>query len=107
VIAHFRFLLCARFDTNVFAQAKRGAGCLCNATSQIGSDNERPILQFISEVPIMTGTSVGTEMAHAKDQVSIADGQITLYRRDDITDPTWRCQIKTTSHIKRPCVKNV
>jgi hypothetical protein len=34
----------------------------------------------------MTGTSVGTEMAHAKDQVSIADGQITLYRRDDFKD---------------------
>jgi hypothetical protein len=25
-------------------------------------------------------------MAHAKDQVSIADGQITLYRRDDFKD---------------------
>ncbi len=37
-------------------------------------------------VPIMMGTSAGTEMAHAKDQVSIADGQITLYRCDDVKD---------------------
>ena len=46
----------------------------------------------------MTGTSVGTEMAHAKDQVSIADGQITLYRRDDVKDPTWQCRIRVEGH---------
>jgi hypothetical protein len=33
-------LLCVRFDTNVFAQVKRRAGCLCNATSQIRSSSE-------------------------------------------------------------------
>jgi hypothetical protein len=46
----------------------------------------------------MTGTSFGTEMAHAKDQVSVADGQITLYRRDDVKDPTWQCRIRVKGH---------
>ena len=39
-----------------------------------------------------------TEMAHAKDQVSIADGQITLYRRDDVKDPFWQCRIRVKGH---------
>ena len=39
-----------------------------------------------------------TDMAHAKDQVSIADGQITLYRRDDVRDALWQCRIKMKSH---------
>jgi integrase len=38
------------------------------------------------------------DMAHAKDQVSIADGQITLYRRDDVKDPTWQCRIRVKGH---------
>ena len=39
-----------------------------------------------------------TDMAHAKDQVSIADGQITLYRRDDVRDALWQCRIKMKGH---------
>ena len=46
----------------------------------------------------MSGTSFGKEMAHAKDQVSIADGQITLYRRDDVRDALWQCRIKMKGH---------
>ena len=38
------------------------------------------------------------DMAHAKDQVSIADGQITLYRRDDVRDALWQCRIKMKGH---------
>ena len=38
------------------------------------------------------------DMAHAKDQVSIADGQITLYRRDYVKDPTWQFHIRVNGH---------
>ena len=36
-------------------------------------------------------------MTHARDQIKIADGRITLYKRDDVKDDIWHCRIKMLS----------
>ena len=36
-------------------------------------------------------------MTHARDQIKIADGRITLYKRDDVKDDIWHCRIKMPS----------
>lgn len=37
-------------------------------------------------------------MAHAQNQQIIANGQITLYQRDDVKDALWQCRIKIKGH---------
>ena len=37
-------------------------------------------------------------MAHAQNQQTIANGQITLYQRDDVKDARWQCRIKIKGH---------
>ena len=37
-------------------------------------------------------------MAHAQNQQTIADGQITLYQRDDVKDARWQCRIRIKGH---------
>ncbi|GLI94386.1 tyrosine-type recombinase/integrase [Methylocystis echinoides] len=37
-------------------------------------------------------------MAHAENQQVIANGQITLYLRDDVKTPQWQCRIKIKGH---------
>ena len=37
-------------------------------------------------------------MAHAGNQQTIANGQITLYVRDDVKRPQWQCRIKVKGH---------
>lgn len=37
-------------------------------------------------------------MAHAQNQQTIANGQITLYQRDDVKDALWQCRIKIKGH---------
>ena len=36
-------------------------------------------------------------MAHARDQIKLAGGRITLYKRDDVKDGIWHCRIKMPS----------
>lgn len=40
---------------------------------------------------------MGFLMAHARDQIKIADGRITLYKRDDVKDNIWHIRIKMPS----------
>ncbi len=37
-------------------------------------------------------------MAHADNQVKIADGRITLYQRDDVKDGQWQCRMSVKGH---------
>lgn len=37
-------------------------------------------------------------MAHAQNQQTIANGQITLYQREDVKDALWQCRIKIKGH---------
>lgn len=37
-------------------------------------------------------------MPHAQNQRTIADGQITLYQRDDVKDALWQCRIRIKGH---------
>ena len=37
-------------------------------------------------------------MAHAANQVQIADKRITLYQRDDVKDGVWQCRVSVKGH---------
>lgn len=37
-------------------------------------------------------------MAHAENQVQIANGRITLYLRDDVKDGVWQCRMSVKGH---------
>ena len=37
-------------------------------------------------------------MSHAANQVKIAEGQITLYQRDDVKDGVWQCRMNLKGH---------
>jgi len=41
-------------------------------------------------------------MAHADNQVKIADGRITLYQRDDVKDGQWQCRMSVKGHKGYP-----